>query len=468
MWENVNLYCSELTTSDGEKIKVIDSGKRTSDSGPDYSDALIKIGDRTLRGDVEIHRDADGWIQHSHKNNRAYNKVILHVVLWKSRKNRDIFVNGKRKLPLLILSSFLNRPLREIWHGIISNPSSNFKIPCSTINESVTNEEKISFVLKLSLKRLSQKKINMKERLREIIFQNRKQFTKNSVMQKIFWEQLLYENFFEALGYSKNKNQFIKLSRKLNIILIRKILSSGKKDIILRLQALLFGTSGLLNGLRKRDDYTESLKVIWNKYSDKYNITHLEPSEWLFFRLRPQNFPTVRIAYGAYLLEKILYTDFIRQTIFLFKSGLSYKQIYREFSSLMPSVQEDYWLNHYGFGKVSVTRQKLIGRQRIADIFINVVITFAVLYSEIFDDKEVSLKVRELYRNIKTRSDNEVVRKMNSQLFQGSENVHPTASLEQGILQLHNFYCIREKCRDCEIGRKVFRDGGYGFKIIYY
>ena len=129
IWEGGDLYYQNLKTNTGEDVQVLNPGKRNYDSGPDYIDSKIRIGNKVLAGDIEIHRNLSGWIDHKHKGDRNYYSVILQVVLWEDGEGNPK-VKAGRIIPTVILSKHLTKSIHAIWREIISSPEMKIKLPC--------------------------------------------------------------------------------------------------------------------------------------------------------------------------------------------------------------------------------------------------------------------------------------------------------------------------------------------------
>lgn len=367
IWENPGYY-SNLQTTDGKDVEVIDSGRRNYDSGPDYLDAKIKIDSKTLTGDIEIHRDFKNWAEHNHPKDRRYNSVILHVALWDSQNRQPPKLRIKRELPTVILSHFLNQSIHDIWQEIISAPSDKLILPCYNLNDEITEDTVIKWIGKLSIERLTLKSNRIISRLLELHRQ-----TGQAVKKKILWEQVLYEFIFEALGFSKNKEQMLKLASSLTLFHLKKILKNDHSPVFL--QALLFGSSGLLFDVRLKDNYTDEVKKIWKEYEYKIQASGLKRPDWNFFRQRPQNFPTIRIAYGSQIVQSLLNGTLLKKLVEVFKQkNFHVKERYSVLAGLFAPETDVYWENHYDFAKKSKKNSKLLGKQRLDDIIMNVLI----------------------------------------------------------------------------------------------
>jgi hypothetical protein len=436
IWETTSYYESVLLTTESKVVEVLDYGEKNLDAGPDFKDAQIRIDGILYSGDIEIHQTFKNWKEHNHKGDNKYNKVVLQVVFWDEEKDcKKILpkVKKAREIPTIILSKFLKQSIHSIWKEIINNPSQKFKLPCFPENHKIDINFKKKVIYDLSYKRLQYKTLRIKNRLENF------EETRN---KKSTWEKILFEFICEALGYSKNKAQFLKLAKSLVL--------SELPDDKLFIDAVLYGSAGFLYNLRFKDDYISLMKVIWSEMENKNYTSVLDKSEWNFFRLRPSNFPTVRIAYASGLLHVILYKNFLKNIVTIFNEE---DKVYQKLVELFLNIEiSDYWKNHYNFGKETKSKTKYIGKERINDIITNVIIPFIYFYSLEFDIFETQGKVLNFYDSLKCISTNEITRVMSEQL----ELKPNTIADEQGLIHLHNFYCMKGKCYDCKIGEKIF------------
>jgi len=461
IWEGGSLYYNDLVADSGEDVEVINCGKRNYDAGPDYKDAKIKIGGKTFTGDVEIHRDFKNWAEHDHPKDRRYNSVILHVVLWDSKEKTPPRLRIKRGLQTVILANHLTRSIHDIWQEIISSPSEKFRIPCYGKNPSINDEQITAWLGKLAVERLKLRSKRIEERFREIEVKE----PAGKSQRKSIWEQVFCEFVFEALGFSKNKDQMLALAASADLKWLEK--TSGGN--LIAIQALLFGRAGLLFDVRVKDEYIDKIKSIWNSLPAKEKVQILNRPNWTFFRLRPQNFPTVRIAYGSQLVQKLIYEDMFKSLVMLFNSEqFDIAGVLKSMEKLFKPGHDAYWSNHYDLGRKTSTLNKLLGSQRLIDIIVNVVIPVIYFYSNEFGNKLIRSNLLKLYSGMKLKPDNNILRVMSVQLFDGRNIKINSPSMDQGAIQLHNFYCIRERCNECEIGRSVRAGSGFEYKIIYY
>jgi hypothetical protein len=264
---------------------------------------------------------------------------------------------------------------------------------------------------------------------------------------KTNWENALFTYIAEALGFSKNKEPFLRLAEKLNPGTLKSLNLN-----LSQLEALFFGTAGFLKELNAQDEYSLDLLAEWESLRNKTATGVMDKSEWNFFPLRPPNFPTLRIAYLAGICIEILYNDFFRRIILCFENSKSIKD---DLAKLFFGVTvSDYWLSHYNFGKTKKSSYGIIGLTRLANIIDNTLLPLILLYARRFEKKELINKISDYFLTSKDNSENEITKVMSKQLGFKLR----TVSEHQGAIQLHNFFCINGKCDDCYIGTRVFTE----------
>lgn len=450
IWENKSYYSDLMTTND-EHVSVIDYGSKNTDAGPDYKNARVNINGKVYTGSIEIHRSVKDWHLHNHKNDKKYSDLILHVVLY-GNENEELFSNPvvrkSRHVPTVILSNHLTKSLHEIWKEVINKPSEEFSIPCYPQNLCVPAEIKKNVLKKLGDERLKIKTEKIKDRFSVM---------QEEIHKKVFWEKCLFELICKALGYSKNKDQFSRLAMSVELEEIKNM-NLEKKDI----DAVFFGLAGFLNDLRFKDAYILELKDRWSNLKNKLRREVMDKSEWNFFRLRPANFPTVRIGYASGILFEIIYNDFFKRLILCFEeslnAGIELKKIFKSVTF------SDYWNNHYNFGKVTGAHS-VIGDERISDITVNVILPLLNYYALVFKKEKLKTRVNYFFNHYESDlSSNEITKLMEAQLNISVKSL----SHQQALIQLHDFYCINSKCNECEIGRSIQKKAPETFKIILY
>ena len=253
IWNSKN-FETQFKTVDNQIIEITDTGENNKDyAGPDFFNSRIKIGNITYHGDVEIDIWHSDWKSHGHYLDKKYNKVILHIVLSKERFRPYVCTQDGRKINSICLIDFINDTYQSSLRNAIESERANrgFVMPCTELNEDISFQDKLKLLTDLGIERFKQKEKKIFERLKEMVylkemnirepivrydfgeeFQNKK-FTPDEFNDPLLWQQLIYEMIFEALGYSKNKDNMLKLAKAVNLDFLIKFKQEEKfQDII--------------------------------------------------------------------------------------------------------------------------------------------------------------------------------------------------------------------------------------------
>lgn len=434
IWENSDYY-SGLTTTDGEDVEIIDFGARNFDAGPDYSNSVVSIGGRIFKGSVEIHRESGDWHRHLHSHDPNYSEVILHVAMYDDSPPEGPSVTYQsRQVPTVILSRFLSRSVREILKELIRDNREPESLPCHPSVLMLERECIGKTVLSHGLARLAAKQAKLYERTSHIC--------EKSVFNEAL-EQVAFEYLCEALGYSKNKKQFMRLARNIDIAAFRK---HGFR--LSECDAILFGMAGFLNQGCHENEYVNQLTNDWGHLRNRYCMPQFNSADWNFFRLRPSNFPTLRLAYASGLLSFMLknnITDIIRD-IFINSADIELS-----IDVLLKGIEiSQYWDEHYHFGKAKKNPFVLIGDERVADITVNVLVPLALIACRDFTGSEE--RIAGFYLELKANaSRSKGLKWLEAQTgFKAGK-----AAEQQGLIQLYQEMCAKKKCGECNIGRRL-------------
>lgn len=489
LWKHQHFKKLSLTTTDGRPITVFSSGTVNVDAGPDFVDALIKIGTITYRGDVELHQTLAEWQQHAHDTDPKYNRVVLHVVFKTESVHLPSLTKSKRAIPVLVLAPYLSGPLRDVWQKMILDERSERlrHIKCFSRNTNAPSPLIHSWMRKLAGERMEFKVQRFEERLKDLVEREQRRireplvrygtipfglnpdeiptptrsFARRDFTNVHLWEQLLYEGALEALGYAKNREPFLRLAQNIPLERIRTMIendSTERRGVVT--EALLFGAAGLLNvkaGDAESRRYIKELKSTWKNLQPRYRGEVLHQADWQFFRLRPENFPTVRLAGAAQLILRMLEKDFFKTIIQIVKSrGTAAKEKIRSLEGMFIIPTHDFRPSHdRPRKKTQAAIPRPIGKNRADDIIINVVIPICLLYARIFKEGNIRQAALEIFKECSPLNENTVTRTMETQLIKGKFSLN-SAMLQQGALQLYKFYCVEERCAECAVGKVVF------------
>ncbi len=489
IWSRQFIQHTALRTTDGRDVRVVATGSLNTGAGPDFREAVIQIGGVTYNGDVEIHRTMIEWLHHHHERDPRYNNVVLHVVLEQPSEAIPTTAPSGRFIPLLVLETFLSESIHSIWEKTILTERLRARqnLRCHDRNSSVSAEALARWIHHLILQRLELKLRRFDERLRELahgcllavhdhggipgrwriqgdpdeVPPPHKDLTPQQLSKRELWDQVLYEGLMDGLGYSRNREPFIRLARAMTL---RKIRELGVEEDDEQLQAVLFGAAGLLPSIRVVKDkssreFVRTLSRIWKDRRSHYRSTVLHAADWQFFPTRPGNFPTLRMSAASILVHRILTDDLFRRLIEAMKSGTSPVVSLRCVRSLLGIAPHPFWTTHYAFAQPAAVHVHPLGPERRDEMIINTVIPLALLYARIFKDRSAREKALALFDAIPSASVNSVILLMQRQLVRNKLPVR-VASTQQGLLQLYKFYCCEERCAECDIGAVVFEKSG--------
>jgi hypothetical protein len=397
----------------GRKIEVLESGTLNRDSGPDFFNAKVKIENTVWAGNVEVHVNSSDWKKHSHNDNKAYNNVILQVVY---KNDYHVIQAGGLEIPTAELK--INEKMMSDYDSLIH---SERQIPCADLISGVDN-----FVINTWLSSVLFERMQSKtEILHQILDHN-----KND------WEETFYTFTARAFGFKVNADPFEMLAKSLP----QKILSKHKNNRF-QIESLLFGQAGFLEKDITEDKYFKDLKKEYHFLQSKYNLKPIDEHLWKFLRLRPQNFPTLRISQFA---------DLISKSTHLFSKVLETDNI-AEIKNLFNATASEYWNNHFTFGSESSGKPKTIGEDAVETIIINTVIPLLFIYGKFKDDDTVKDKSLSLLEKMKPEN-NSIIRHWQEIGF-----TPPNALFSQALIHLNNEYCSKKRCIECRIGIKLIK-----------
>ncbi len=408
IWQFQYFNKGQLTTTTGETIQIIFPGNFNTDQGPDFSNAKIKIETTTLAGTIELHLKASGWKKHNHHYDKNYNNVILHVV-WENDKPTT-------GLPVLELKERVSKILLQQYEELMN--SQGF-IPC---------EKSISTVRPIILQ-------SWKERLlAERLIRKSKIIDEYLAKNNHHWEEAFWWLLARNFGMKINADAFEELARSIPI----KILAKHKNQIH-QLEALLFGQTGLLNG-KFIEEYPKMLQREYKFLKTKYGLTPIHQPVF-FLRMRPGNFPTVRLAQLAMLINE---SSHLFSKI---KEAGSVDKIKKWFEV----SANDYWHYHYSFDKPSPFKKKNPGTTMINNIIINSIAPVLFTFGHYHDEQQYKNKALIWLEEVK--AENNSITKGFEKL--GIENINARDS--QALIELKNEYCKQKRCLDCAVGNAILK-----------
>ncbi|MBI9055722.1 MAG: DUF2851 family protein [Bacteroidales bacterium] len=400
----------KLLTQDNESIEIINSGVHNFDSGPDFFNAKVKIGETVWAGNIEIHVKSSDWNLHKHNKDKAYDNVILQVVF---NHDKDITRTNGQVIPTVEIK--FNNDLLNNYQSLLEK---NSWIACENDLPLVDPFIVMSWMEKLTVERLEQKSTRISESLIAL---------SNS------WETAFYIQLARNFGFKLNSDPFEMLAKSLSLNILAK-----HKDNLFQIEALLFGQAGFLEE-ETGDEYYKNLRKEYNYLQKKFQLKPIEKHLWKFLRSRPGNFPTIRIAQFASL---------IYNSRSLFSKIIEINNL-DEFYTLFKVKPSEYWDEHYQFNKDSVVKSKALGKSAIDVVLINSIVPFLFVFGKSKGNYMYQERALNLLESIKPEK-NSIINSWND-LNIKSKSAFDT----QALIQLKNKYCNQKKCLNCQIGNAI-------------
>ncbi|MFB9078644.1 DUF2851 family protein [Flavobacterium procerum] len=414
IWRFKKFETLKLKTTENEELIILHSGDFLENSGPDFFNAQIIIGNQKWAGNVEIHVKSSDWYGHFHERDKAYDNVILHVV-WEN--DTTVFREDNTEIPVLVLKEYVSENALELYNQLTTPKSWIFcEKQLTQIND---------FVLKNWQERLFFERL---ERKSKFIYDLLKETNQD-------WEAVLFILLAKNFGLNTNGQAFLQIAKSIPFSVIRK---EGFE--IENLEALLFGTSGLLDS-HFEDVYFLDLKIRYLYLVNKYQIEKNHIEQVQFFKHRPDNFPTIRLAQLA-----SLYSD--NQNLFSELINLkSTESVYK----LLKTSPSSYWQNHYLFDKASAWKAKCLSKSFIDLLIVNTIIPIQFAYSSIMGES-ISERLIDFLMEVPPEK-NAIIDKFASFGIK-SNNAFET----QSMLELKNEYCNKKSCLRCAFGLELLKN----------
>ncbi|MEQ8583538.1 MAG: DUF2851 family protein [Marinoscillum sp.] len=410
LWKFQKFASKELVLSNGSSLTVFQTGHQNHDSGPDFLEAKIKIDDLTWSGSVEIHYKSSDWKRHNHQTDRAYENVILHVV-WIN--DGEILID-QEPIPTLEMSRYVSANLEQEYRRYINQPE---VIRCGPGLSDIPQIQVSAMIDRAVASRLQEKSIRVLETLEQ---------------QGGDWEETAYQTLARDFGFKTNADAFQKLASSLPYHIIRK--HAGKE---LQVYALVFGMAGFLED--PVDEYQENLRNEFEFLSKKFQLHRmLDRHHWKHSKMRPANFPSVRLSQFA---------AFLAQENQLLASLLNISGLKEAIGFLQKNLP-DYWKSHFDFGKTT-NKSPRIGTKSIENIVINSLAPVLGAYSKYLDEVVYLERAQHILEQLPPES-NHVIKKWID------KGVTPGNGAEtQGLIYQYQSFCVQKKCLRCNIGMSI-------------
>jgi Protein of unknown function (DUF2851). len=412
VWKHKIFPLKELQTVSGQSVEVIDPGLNNHHAGPDFFNAKVKIDGTLWVGNVEIHTASSDWFKHGHDKDKSYDSVILHVA---SEIDRDV----TRTTGEPILQMQLSCP-ESVSARYEELRQAEIKPPCFSILPSLSKLTIHSWFSALQIERLEEKTKAIKKRLTEL---------------NNHWEDAFFITLSRNFGFGINGDAFEAWAKHIPFRSVDK-----HRNNLFQVEAIFFGQAGLLEA-DLTDEYFLELKKEYNYLKHKFRLQRIEPEKWKFLRLRPGNFPHVRIAQLAYFYFK-------GQSLF---SKIMSAETIEEVKDILRTGTSPYWENHYNFNKVSPVKEKNLGHGSLNLLIINTVVPFLYAYGLYKADEKRCSRATTFLES--TKAENNYVTKR----WDGTGLPVFTATDSQALLQLQKEYCDKKKCLYCRFGYEFLK-----------
>lgn len=413
VWKHKIFPLAELQTTTGLSVEVIDPGLSNTHAGSDFFNAKIKIDGTLWVGNVEIHTVSSDWKRHGHHTNKAYDSVILHVA---TKVDEEVYRSDGLSIPQLQLScpEHISQRYNEL-------KLADMRPPCYGILPQLPPFTIHSWFSALQSERFEQKTTVIKKRLDKL---------------NNHWEDAFFITLARNFGFSVNSDAFETWANMLSFRAIDK-----HRDNSIQVEAFFFGQAGLLEEELENDEYYAALQKEYRFLKQKFGLNQMDPSLWRFLRMRPGNFPHIRIAQLAYLYgrERALFSQVMDAT--------SIQEV-RKIFSISTSL---YWEECYIFGKKSPRKEKALGTGSLDLVIINTVVPFLYAYGLYKGDDKLCDRATFFLEGLRAE------RNYITRLWDGVGIPVNTAADSQALIQLQKEYCDKKKCLHCRFGYEYLK-----------
>ncbi|MEM9569467.1 MAG: DUF2851 family protein [Bacteroidota bacterium] len=412
IWAFQQFKPKKLKTANGMPIKIVNKGTRNNHAGPDFLEATLCLNGKVHRGSIEMHVKSSDWYAHAHQKDPAYKNVILHVV-WEHNKLVQV---DNRVVPTLVLSGYVASSLLGRYQMLME---AQHPIACRAQLPLITQAQWQKVAKRALVQKLNSRYNKIAGWLARY----------NNDSEEATYRALAY-NF----GFNVNSTPFLALSEKVPLKLVYKY-----NNDLLCLEALFFGQAGFLSEVPRKCAYLSLLVARYTYLKKRHKLpTPLARSSWHFFRLRPANFPTIRIAQFAAFLHK-------KTSLFHTMMHYPYQKSYKD----MTLKQSAYWQKHYLIGKQAQQPIPGLGKSSLHNILINTTVPLLVAYGKIRGDVVYIRKAMALLRQLPPER-NKLTKQWEA-LGISMKNALET----QGGIALLKQLCASKKCLSCGIGQTI-------------
>lgn len=410
IWQNRLFNSRELHLHSGEPVSILKTGSWNHHQGPDFSNGLVRIGNTLWAGHIELHLLCSDWYRHAHAGDPHYGNVVLHVV-WEND------LSAPPPIPLLILRDRIPHFLLDRYEEWMSR---NQFIPCASQLSQVDSLAWLHWKERLLMERLERKM----EKIRVCLQENGQH-----------WEETCWWLLARNFGLPVNADSFEQIARSLPVVLLAR-----QKSVLVNLEALLLGQAGLLEK-EFSDAYPRLLQREYRFMQKKYGLQPLQ-QPLCFLRMRPENFPGLRLAQLASLIQKSTH---------LF-SCIRSAGSWRELQQLFDVTANDFWHYHYVLDESSAFKPKRLGKTMQQNLLINTAIPLLFAYGYLQGDRNLTQKALDWLSEMPSESNH---------IIDGFSSIgisSASAADSQSLKELKTSYCEAKRCLECGAGYALLRN----------
>ncbi len=423
LWQSQAFQRESLLSTQGEPLQILSAGIHNHDAGPDFLHAKIQIGPMIWSGSVEIHIKASDWLKHQHQQDPAYDTVILHVV-WEA--DQPVSRTDGTRIPTLTLKNRIDLSLLARYQRLFSiQLKRNKSIVCQPYVKEKDALLKLSTMEAALVRRME----NKSGQIHELLHSNQGD-----------WQTTLYQWTAQAFGFKVNAVPFLALSKAVPLTVLRRL-----NKQLSTYEALMLGQAGFLEQ-EFEDAYLLNLQKEYLYQAKKYQLQPLQVTAhlWKFSRLRPANFPTLRIAQ---------WTGFLFAHLSDMSTMLEEREVeqLKKIFSFSPSL---YWQKHYHFHCPTPAKFIGFGKDSVSHMLINVVAPIQYAFGK-FYHREARM---EEAINLLTQLPAE--KNTITQQYQSLDFPMLSAFDSQAVIELHNSFCKKHLCLQCKIGLSIMKSAG--------
>ena len=421
-WKHKLYPLKELTTSDGQRVEIVDPGLHNRNAGPDFFNAKIRIGSTMWVGNVEIHDKSSDWYQHGHDKDSRYDNVVLHVA---AELDTEVMKSNGEYVPQLQLSV----PDDVLTHYDELQKTDEYP-PCYKVIPDLSALIIHSWMAALQTERLEQKTDAIRKR---------------AELCNGSWEDAYFVTLARNYGFGINGEVFEQWAYNIPLNAV-----AHHRDDLFQIEAIFMGQAGLLEldsipeYYQKdalNDGYFAKLRNEYQYLAHKFSMKPIDFKLWRFLRLRPQNFPHIRISQ----LANLYYQQ---------KAGLSQLiecETLDELKNVLKSQVTPYWETHYTFGSTSPKNEKHLSYGSINLLMINTAIPMLFAYGRHTTKEVLCDKAFDFLEQLKAEN-NHIIR-----MWQQVGLPVKTAGDSQALIQLKKEYCDKKECLRCRFGYEYLR-----------